>query len=501
MFQLKSFAAASALSVLMCGTAQAALTADQVWQSWKDAAALAGLEISAATEANTDGVLTLNGVSIAPAGAPVAFSISDLTLTEEDDGTVTIAPGAAMGIDHAEGNNAAKIAVTHDALEIIAREEEGGMVYDFSANALDVTFDVAYEGFSFDAAQPVPVVKNTGKFAFAGLAGSYSDTPGTNRAFSLDIGADTLAYDLNSEDPGLKMKTQSHSETTEVVMGFALTLPSTIALTAIQTPGDFRKALEEGLALSAVFEQGGNTGSASQEDEFFPYQMTISGQPSTATIHFDKDKLEVVSQAEGLQLGMTSPMFPAPADVTVGAMSMTLLSPIMAAAPADFAVKLQLSQFTLNDEVWGMFDPGAALKREPLDLNIDVSGQTTLDLLAMAEADATGAMPPIPAPQKVDITDITLKVAGAALNAVGAFTFDNSMGMPAPLGEATVNVTGANALIDGLIGTGIITEDDAMGARMMMGMFMAPGAEPDSLTSKIEAKEGFAIFVNGQQIQ
>jgi hypothetical protein len=40
-----------------------------------------------------------------------------------------------------------------------------------------------------------------------------------------------------------------------------------------------------------------------------------------------------------------------------------------------------------------------------------------------------------------------------------------------------------------------------MGARMMMGMFMAPGAGPDELTSKIEAKEGFAIFVNGQQIQ
>ncbi len=70
-----------------------------------------------------------------------------------------------------------------------------------------------------------------------------------------------------------------------------------------------------------------------------------------------------------------------------------------------------------------------------------------------------------------------------------------------PLGSADVSVSGANALIDGLIATGLITEDDAMGARMMMGMFMVPGAEPDSLTSKIEAKEGFAIFVNGQQIQ
>jgi hypothetical protein len=73
--------------------------------------------------------------------------------------------------------------------------------------------------------------------------------------------------------------------------------------------------------------------------------------------------------------------------------------------------------------------------------------------------------------------------------------------MPMPLGEANVTVTGANALIDGLIATGLVAEEDAMGARMMMGMFMTPGANPDELTSKIEAKEGFAIFVNGQQIQ
>lgn len=56
------------------------------------------------------------------------------------------------------------------------------------------------------------------------------------------------------------------------------------------------------------------------------------------------------------------------------------------------------------------------------------------------------------------------------------------MGFPAPLGEANVTVTGANALIDGLIATGLITEDDAMGARMMMGMFMVPSGD-DSLTS------------------
>lgn len=89
----------------MGGTAHAALTADQVWQSWKDGAALAGLTVTAATEANAGGVLTLNGVTIKPEGEPVPFTISDMTLTEESDGSVTIRPGATMGIDISEGRN------------------------------------------------------------------------------------------------------------------------------------------------------------------------------------------------------------------------------------------------------------------------------------------------------------------------------------------------------------------------------------------------------------
>ena len=91
MFRMNAYLAAPALAFLMTGTAHAALTADQVWQSWKDAGALVGLTVSAATENNAGGVLTLNGVSIAPEGVP-GVTISDMTLTEQSDGSVAIAP-------------------------------------------------------------------------------------------------------------------------------------------------------------------------------------------------------------------------------------------------------------------------------------------------------------------------------------------------------------------------------------------------------------------------
>jgi hypothetical protein len=162
---------------------------------------------------------------------------------------------------------------------------------------------------------------------------------------------------------------------------------------------------------------------------------------------------------------------------------------------------MKLSQFSVSEEAWALFDPTGALKRDPADLAIDISGKTKLDVIAMAQADEAGTEPPVPAPESLNINELMLKVAGAALTGTGAFTFDNSMGVPMPLGEANVTVTGANALIDGLIATGLLAEEDAMGARMMMGAFMSPGANPDELTSKIEAKAGGEIYVNGQRVQ
>ena len=55
-------------------------------------------------------------------------------------------------------------------------------------------------------------------------------------------------------------------------------------------------------------------------------------------------------------------------------------------------------------------------------------------------------------------------------------------------------------IVDKLVAMGLIPEDQAMGARMMMGMFAVPSGE-DELTSKIEFKEDGGVYANGQRIQ
>jgi hypothetical protein len=88
----------------------------------------------------------------------------------------------------------------------------------------------------------------------------------------------------------------------------------------------------------------------------------------------------------------------------------------------------------------------------------------------------------------------------------GAFTFDNTdtttfPGVPAPTGQLDLKIVGANGLIDKLIQLGFLPEDQAMGARMMMGLFAKPvEGQEDTLTSTLEFKDkGF--YANGQRLQ
>lgn len=498
MFRMKSFVAAPAIALLLSGTAHAALTSDQVWQSWKDAGALIGLEVTAATENSAGGVLTLNGVSIAPAGMS-GITISDMTMTDQADGTVAVAPGADIGLALSAGIEGS-VKVTHDGLVVTVREAEGGMAYDYAAAKLDVVYDSKYPGMSFDGSEP-PMVSASGTVSLANLSGSYSDTTGSNRVFGLGIKADTLSYTTASDDPSMEMKQTSTSETAGVDMALSFTLPSTMSLFAMVGPADFGTALNEGLAVTLTSKQGESSGTMSQENPYMPMSLTMKAGGGEGSLTFNKDKFEVRTTVASFELESAPGMMPMPVKVTSGPVEFGILSPVMAAeAAADYALLLKMNQFSINEESWAMVDPAGALKHDAADIAIDLSGKTTMDLIGMITAEETGAMPPVPALESMNIAQISAKVLGAALMTTGTFTFDNSMGFPMPLGEADVSISGATQLIDGLIAVGILSQEDAMGAQMMMGMFMVPGAGPDELTSKIEAKEGMQILVNGQPL-
>ena len=83
----------------------------------------------------------------------------------------------------------------------------------------------------------------------------------------------------------------------------------------------------------------------------------------------------------------------------------------------------------------------------------------------------------------------------------GYFAFDNSFGIPIPSGTANMMLVGANGLMDTLVSMGLLPQEQAMGARMMLGLFARPGDGEDTLVSTIEVKEDGQILANGQRLK
>jgi hypothetical protein len=106
----------------------------------------------------------------------------------------------------------------------------------------------------------------------------------------------------------------------------------------------------------------------------------------------------------------------------------------------------------------------------------------------------------------LDVTELRLNAAGAEVTGNGALTFDNAdtttfPGMPMPAGKLDLKIVGANGLVDKLVQLGLLPEDQAMAARMMMGLFAnAVEGSDDTLTSTLEFRDK-GLFVNGQRLQ
>jgi len=178
-------------------------------------------------------------------------------------------------------------------------------------------------------------------------------------------------------------------------------------------------------------------------------------------------------------------------------------------AEQDFAFGFTLADFTMSDMIWDIFDAEGRLPRDPATLDIGLTGTARVlaDLLDPDAMDAFERDEALPAEvTRLGLETLLLRAAGAELSGTGSFTFDNSDtetfdGFPAPDGAVDLEIVGVNGLLDRLIAMGLLPQEQASGARMMMGLFAVPGAGEDTLTSRIEVRPDGQILANGQRLQ
>ena len=219
----------------------------------------------------------------------------------------------------------------------------------------------------------------------------------------------------------------------------------------------------------------------------------------------DMESFLVDVATEGSKVTVTADQLPFPlaAEMTTGAFGLEM--PILKSDdPQDYNMTLAIADFAVSEDIWMLIDPTGGLPHDPITAAMNVSGLMTLQEDVLDPADMMGDTPPAEL-QELSLNSLLLQVAGAQLFAQGAATFDNSdtttfPGYPRPTGKINIELKGGNGLLDRLIAMGLVEEQMAQGARMMMAMFAVPQGD-DTLTSELEITKQGQILANGQRLQ
>ncbi|MDO9526012.1 MAG: DUF2125 domain-containing protein [Gemmobacter sp.] len=478
----------------------AQVTPEEVWGNWKTLAESSGVSVSAASESRVGDTLTLVDVTVKSDqnGARITAPMGTVLMRAGSGGTVEVmmSPEYTMDISIDEQDSdpvEMALSVAHTGAKIVASGTLDNLTYAASAESIAISLDaLSVKGEEM----PLGV-----EISMTGVA-STSTTSGQDiRDQTADLTIAELAIAVDAEDPEGDGTMTFSMASEALAMRYAGTM-----IPGMAGP-DMAKALRDGLMVQGSYA----IGPTSFDFDFADKAETAKGQGNIASTALDfnlsKDALSYTSSAVGVDVTASGSQIPFPElKFSLGEYALGLTMPVIKSdVPSDFRVLLRLVDLVLPPEIWAMGDPTGTLTQGPATVVLDAKGKARMLVDIMDPAATSGEEIPGEI-EALDITELKLSAVGAELTGTGAFTFDNAdkttfPGMPAPDGSADFKLVGGNGLLDNLIAMGVIPQEQAMGMRMMMGLFGRVGTDPDTLTSKIEVKSDGTILANGQRIQ
>ncbi|MCE8521730.1 DUF2125 domain-containing protein [Ruegeria pomeroyi] len=487
--------------------AWADLTAEQVWADWSAYLGGMGYDV-AGTESRSGDTLTITDFSMSM-GIPeqdsaMSFSMPQITMTDQGDGSVRIGlpeefPLTFVFSVEDEVPVTGTLTYTNRNMSMVATGDPDDMTYDYSADQVSLRLA------SLEAdGETMPADALSFLLEMTSISGTSEMKLGEMRDLVQSFTASGLTYALSFDDPDSDDAGNFSGTLSDVRYSGTGSLPTSFDAT------NFSDMLKSGFAFDALMSYGAGSGNMAAKGDGDDFAMTSSSQGGDFRIAMDASHVVYDLKGRQSQISMTTQDLPFPIDLAMAESGFKLDIPTQAGDdPQPFSFGMNLTDFTMSDMIWGMFDPAGALPRDPATVALDLSGRATvlvdfLDPTVAETLEATGGAPG--ELNELTINQLLVSLVGAKLTGTGAFTFDNSDyesfdGIPAPSGVANLTLSGANALLDKLIAMGFVSEDDAMGARMMMGMLAVPGDAPDTLNSKIEINEQGHILANGQRIK
>lgn len=506
---MQRFATASVLALMAAaGPAMADVTPQQVWDDFEAYMTSFGYQVTSdeAMEGDTLTVRTVTmEVPIPEEEASVIMTMEGMTLAPTGDGAVRITypeqmPFTVVFAEDDETTATLTFEMTQDGLDFVVSGDPADMLYTFSATSMGLKLaEIDAEGEVipselYDVTMTMGPLKGTQHTLLAdGL-----------RKMTQDVSLGELTYSLMFDDP--------ESEDAGTMTGRFSGLASA-GTTAIPEGADFTdptKLFTSGMMVDMVMSHTGGENQFKVTESSGTTEGAFSSTGGELGVAMNADSLTYAVSASGQTVAVSGPELPLPINAELGELGFSVTMPLSESdTPKPAAISVLLSEFTMSDMLWNIFDPQQALPRDPATVAINLDAEVTpnvslLDPEAMEEMGESGEMPG--ELNSLTLSDLVIDAVGGKITGSGEFTFDNSDmetfgGFPRPMGEVNLDISGANGLIDKLIAMGLMQEQDAMGARMMLGMFTVPGAEPDTASSKIEVNDQGHVLANGQRIK
>ncbi|MCV3270195.1 DUF2125 domain-containing protein [Roseobacter sinensis] len=499
-------ASGGTMALLLAGAAQADVTAQDVWADWQDYMTAVGYEMTA-TETQSGDTLTVEAIEMtAPDlgdGSSMVMRLGQLEFRENGDGSVNVIypDTTALEIelrDPSASDVDLDMEVRTTGMDMVVTGVPTDMTNTYAAERIEMVLT----GLTVDG-EEISAEDAAGRLVLDGLSGTTQSTVGGKRVYDQRALADTVSYDVRFKDPD----GTGDLDLSSSIDGLNFAGSSALPLAVVRAT-DMSALIAAGMTANGTFGYTGGSSEISVVENGAPaFTAQTSSTGGTLNVTMGADGLEYSGDQNDLKLAMSGSQLPLPLELDMETARFNLAMPLQTSEEVqDFALGFAFNEFSISEALWSIFDPGQQLPRDPATVVLDLAGKARLlfDFLDPSAADAvTGPDFVMGEVDSVDINRLQVSVAGAELTGEGAFTLDNSaeFGPPKAVGAADLKLVGGNMLIDTLVNIGLLPEDQAMGARMMMGLLAVPGDAPDTLTSKIEINKEGHIMANGQRIQ
>ena len=490
----------SAMALATAGPAFADLTADQVLADQITQMEFYGLEVETIGQSRSGDVLTVDGLEATatfPEGS-MLMTVGGAIFTERGDGTVAITypsdiPVAfKMDIEGEEEPVEFSMDITQVGTQTVVSGIPEKIRYEFTSDQFNI------ENLKFVTPAEAAEMDMTMAFTFGGMSGMMEMASGTVRDYTADFTFDTVKALVQGSVP--------EDEGSFSVALEAVDLAAVYAgkLAAQDLMGSFAKAVQDGNETVGRVTHGAVRYGIKGDGPEGAFEGDFAIGSGELDFSLDKSGLDYGGINRDMTMTFGGSMIPfPPMTISMAESSGRFAMPIVP-SPDDeqeFALRMSMVDLVLDPFLWSMIDPGEALPRDPATLVIDLDGNVILteDVFDPKFAEEmTGAPGQV---NSATLNELRLTIAGAELTGDGDFTFNNDTAIPVPSGVVNMALVGGNGLLDTLVGMGIIPEEQAMGARMMMGLFARPGDGDDTLVSTIEVKEDGSVLANGQRIR